>query len=97
MKPTQDPKYGINDEGQICNITTGTPIPDGEPIFIFRAQDALAVQPILYYSTLVVTEQHKMAIKARISHFNRFSLDYPERMKAPDTVYPYPRVSESKE
>lgn len=97
MKPTQDPKYGINDDGQICNITTGKPIPDDEPIFIFRAQDALAVQPILYYLTLVVTEAHKMAVKDRIAHFNRFSLDNPERMKAPDTVYPFTRIPESNE
>lgn len=90
MKPTQDPKYGINECGHICNITTGTPIPVSEPVFIFRAKDELAEQVLHYYLTMVVTEDHRNAVKHRIHEFKTFRADYPELMKAPDTVYPFP-------
>lgn len=91
--PTQDPKYMITD-GKICNIATGKPIPFDEPIFIFRAQDALAKEPILYYLSLVATEQHKTAIRHRLAHFREFEKENPERMKSPDTVYPFPKIAD---
>lgn len=90
MKSTQDPKYGINDDGVICNIATGAPIPDNEPVFILRAKDVLAEQAIAYYLTMVATGEHKQAIEHRIGDFRDFRLNNPELMKAPDTVYPFP-------
>ena len=90
MKSTQDPKYGINEAGVICNIATGVPIPADEPIFILRAKDVLAEQTITYYLTMVATEDHKLAVRHRMNDFKGFRLDEPERMKAPDTVYPFP-------
>lgn len=90
MKPTQDPKYILNKKGQICNGATEEPIPDDEPIFILRAKDVLAEQTLHYYLTMVATEQHKQAIKHRIQDFQRFRGEHPDRMKAPDTVYPFP-------
>lgn len=90
MKSTQDPKYGINEDGVICNIATGVPIPSNEPIFILRAKDVLAEQTIAYYLTMVATEEHGQAIRHRIRDFSGFRLDNPDVMKAPDTVYPFP-------
>ena len=90
MKSTQDPKYGINDDGVICNIATGVPIPNDEPIFILRGKDVLAEQAVAYYLTMVATGEHKQAIEHRIQDFKVFRLTHPERMKAPDTVYPFP-------
>lgn len=86
---TQDPKYVIINN-QICNASTKKPIPDDEPIMIFRAQDELAEQALLYYLTLVVTHEHKQAIEHRIGDFREFRLEHPDRMKAPDTTYPFP-------
>jgi len=92
MQPTNDPKYGINEQGQICNIATGKPIPNDEPIMIFRGQDDLAAQVIAYYENLVATGEHKAAVESRIHDFNKFKRDHPERVKMPDTVFPFPAV-----
>lgn len=92
VKPTTDPKYGVNDEGKICNIATGKPIPDDEPIMIFRAKDMLAPQILAYYENLVATSDHKMAVSSRILDFNKFQIDHPERVKMPNTVFPFPEV-----
>jgi len=91
MTPSNDPKYGIK-EGKICNIATGKPIPDDEPIMIFRAKDDLAAQVIAYYENLVATGEHKAAVASRIADFNKFKRDHPERVKSPDTVFPFPEV-----
>lgn len=90
MQPTQDPKYCIDNNGAICNVATGVPIPADEPIFILRAKDELAAQALAYYLTMVATEQHKDAVKHRMDDFTAFRLNNPDRMKAPDTVYPFP-------
>ncbi|MEA3242865.1 MAG: hypothetical protein U9Q19_05415 [Pseudomonadota bacterium] len=92
MKPTQDPKFGIDDDGRICNIATGEPIPADEPVFIFRAKDMLAEQALLYYYALVSMHDQRLAVHHRITDFKRFRQDNPELMKAPDTVYPFPEV-----
>ncbi len=90
MKSTQDPKYSINDAGQICNTATGKPIPKDEPIFILRAQDMTAEQTISYYLTMVATEEHKQSILRRIFDFKKFRHDNPTKMKAPDTAFHFP-------
>ena len=92
MKPTQDPKYGINKEGQICNIETGIPIPENEPVFMLRAKDILAAQVISYYENLVPAAEHKQAVLSRINDFKMFARAYPEAMKAPDTAFPFPKI-----
>ncbi len=94
MKSTQDPKYGINEDGIICNIATGVPIPSDEPIFILRAKDVLAEQTIAYYLTMTATNGHGQAIQNRIDSFKNFRLANSDKMKAPDTVYPFPESKE---
>lgn len=89
--PTQDPKYGINEQGQLCNVATGVPIPDDEPIFILRAKDMLAEQTLSWYLSTVATGEHRDAVRHRIEDFKQFRLANPEKMKAPDTVYPFPK------
>ena len=88
--PTQDPKYGINEYGQICNLETGVPIPPDEPIFILRAKDILAEQTIGYYRTMISESNHIDAIEHRCADFRRFRNNNPGKMRAPDTLYPYP-------
>jgi hypothetical protein len=92
MKVTQDPKYGIDDDGRLCNIATGEQIPADEPVFILRGKDALAEQALLYYYSLVSMHDHKQAVHHRINDFKGFRLGHPDRMKAPDTIYPYPKL-----
>jgi len=68
------------------------PIPDNEPVFILRAKDVLAEQTIAYYLTMVSVEQHNEAVKHRRNDFRQIRITYPQLMKAPDTIYPYPQV-----
>jgi len=91
MKATQDPKYGIDGKGRICNIATGVPIPEDEPIFILRAKDALAEQALHFYLSMVATNEHRDAVYSRINDFRSFRYLKKDRMKAPDTIFPYPK------
>lgn len=84
MHPPQEPKYGIRD-GQIVNRLSGAPIPDDEPIFIFRAKDRLAVRILTAYFSAIENPEHARAVAARLEDFKRFAREHPERMKDPDT------------
>lgn len=94
---TQDPKYDIEvemdqdspSEAYLVNTETGKPIPEDEPIFIFRAKDKLASQPIAHYRQLVPTSEHKECVLIREREFIKFSRDFPKRMKMPDTILKY--------
>ncbi len=84
MLPSQEPKYGIRD-GQVVNRGSGAPIPDDEPIFIFRAKDRLAVRILTAYFSAIEDPEHARAVGARLEDFKRFAREHPERMKDPDT------------
>jgi hypothetical protein len=91
---TQDPKYDIED-GKLINSATGTPIPEDEPVFLFRAKDVHALGTIHDYSKRVyesitsieiTSSDHLCAINRRLNDFEKFKQDHPERMKQPDTA-----------
>ena len=84
MLPSQEPKYGIRN-GQIVNRESGAPIPDDEPIFVFRAKDRLAVRILTGYFSAIEDPEHARAVAARLEDFKRFAKEHPERMKDPDT------------
>ena len=84
MLPSQEPKYGIRG-GRIINRQTGAPIPDDEPIFLFRAKDRLAVRILTAYFSAIEDPEHARAVAARLEDFKRFAREHPERMKDPDT------------
>lgn len=84
MLPSQEPKYGIRN-GQIVNRESGAPIPDDEPIFVFRAKDRLAVRILTGYFSAIEDPEHARAVAARLEDFKRFAKEHPERMKYPDT------------
>ena len=86
MKPTQEPKYDVNIAGQICNRATGEPIPDDEPVFIFRARDRKARKALVDYLHACDDDGHRDAIEKRVIDFTRFAERHPDRMKEPDTV-----------
>ena len=84
MLPSQEPKYRIRD-GQIVNRESGAPIPDDEPIFVFRAKDRLAVRVLTGYFSAIEDPEHARAVATRLEDFKRFAKEHPERMKDPDT------------
>ena len=84
MLPSQEPKYGIRN-GQIVNRESGAPIPDDEPIFVFRAKDRLAVRILTGYFSAIEDPEHARAVAARLEDFKRFAKEHPERMQDPDT------------
>lgn len=85
MLISQEPKYTIRN-GRIVNRASGEPIPDDEPVFIFRARDKLAVGALLAYSMKGLTGNHYAAVRKRVKHFRAFASRHPERMKIPDTA-----------
>lgn len=80
----QEPKYDIID-GKITNRATGIPIPDDEPIFIFRSQDADTVLALASYMGLCQNEHHREVVDSRIEAFITFQRDHPERVKVADS------------
>lgn len=83
--PTQDPKYVII-SGKICNAKTKEPIPDDEPIMIFRAKDKQALFTLEHYrKNHHYNDDHDKAIGLQILRFADFACQNPDRMKTPDT------------
>lgn len=84
-----DPLEGGSHRARLANLLTGMPIPDDEPVMIFRAQDALATAAINEY-VLAVTNKgdatHPMTVEtaaARLEAFQMFQRAHPERVKLP--------------
>lgn len=85
MESLRDEKYEIRN-GKIINRSSGRPIPDGEPVFIFRAQDRKTLTALEAYILACENQSHREAVKKRYADFIRFSVKHPERMKEPDTA-----------
>lgn len=72
---------------QIVKSSSGEPIPDEEPLILFRGRDRLAVEMLRHYRALAVadgcTQFHLDGIDNRIEQFDTFARAYPERMKQP--------------
>ncbi len=89
MQPI-DPKYGVDwldGEVKIIKIATREPIPDDEPLILFRARDHHAIAMLRYYRNLCAndgcTDFHMKGIDNRLSAFEEFAVNHPERMKQP--------------
>jgi len=72
---TQDPKYDIEidasspETARLVNAATGKPIPDDEPIMIWRAQDKKAVGHIWNYADTCENQPHRMIVEDRAMDF----------------------------
>ena len=81
-----DPKYHIENE-QIIKTSNGLPLPEDEPLILFRAKDRLALPMLRIYKILSQVDgcnEHQIeSVKVMISAFHNFSVMYPERMKQP--------------
>ena len=84
MNIDQERKYDAVD-GKIVNRATGKPIPDDEPIIIFRAKDPYAVMAMADYVEYCQNDLHKKVIVGRIRDFLQFARKNPDRMKEPDS------------
>ncbi len=99
MRKPIDPKYSIEvtsaagdaafggDILRIVKTTTGVPIPDDEPLILFRARDQYALDTLEYYLNVCrlcgCTDFHLRGIQNRINEFKAFREQHPERMKEP--------------
>lgn len=85
----QEPKYTVTGT-HIVNRHSGEAVPHDEPVFVFRARDALGVRALEAYLALIgerePASQHADAVRGRIADFQRFAAAHPDRMKWPDTA-----------
>lgn len=70
-------KYQVN--GFVQNIITGNTIPDNEPIFILRAQDAFAVGIMRQYSMMT---DDPLTVTDEIVRFKDWQVSH--NVKVPD-------------
>jgi hypothetical protein len=83
---TIDHKHHIEGE-QIIKTSNGVPIPDDEPVILFRARDDLALPLLRHYKDLCVlsgcTDYQLDSMNKMIYQFENFKLVHPEKMKQP--------------
>lgn len=70
-------------DGRFVNRVSGEPIPDDEPVIIFRARDWNALSVLNLYQALCDDPHHVEAVQDRINEFQAFKDEFPERMKEP--------------
>jgi len=75
-------KYKIKD-GQIVKRSDGTPIPEDEPIFIFRAKDRKALAALVGYSLVLDHPDQRASVQKSINDFREFLERNPESVKEP--------------
>lgn len=78
----EDRKFTYVD-GQYVNRVSGIPIPDDEPIIIFRARDRHTVAVLEFYKSLVSDEHHIEGINDRIEEFSSYQSNNPDLVKEP--------------
>ena len=75
-------KYKIKD-GKIVKRSNEVPIPDNEPLFIFRAKDRKALAALLAYNMILDNLEQKASVTKSINAFRDFSEKNLEQMKEP--------------
>ncbi len=76
-------KYTINEDGRLVKKSNGVPIPDDEPIFIFRAKDRKAAIGIMAYVMVLDNLDQREEVLKSVKLFNDFQRNHPERMGEP--------------
>lgn len=76
-------KYTINEEGKIIKKSNGIPIPDDEPLFIFRAKDRKALAAITAYAMILDNLDQREEVMKSVALFRKFQEDNPEKMGEP--------------
>lgn len=75
-------KYKIKD-GKLVKRDTEIPIPDYEPLFIFRAKDRKALAALVAYNMIVDDIEQKAAVSKSINDFREFQINFPNVMAEP--------------
>ena len=75
-------KYKIKDN-QIVKRDTEVPIPDYEPLFIFRAKDRKALPALVAYNMIIDNLEQKEAVTKSIHDFREFQINFPNKMAEP--------------
>lgn len=79
MIPSQMPKRRVV-PSKIVDRESGEVFPTGEPTFILRASDPLALRALTAYLSAIEDPKHAKAVAARIEDFKRFGREHPERI-----------------
>ena len=78
----EDRKFKF-ENGRFVNRVSGEAIPGDEPVILFRARDRKALAVLRFYLEQAEDPHHQQAIKDRISEFEAFQREHPDRMKEP--------------
>ena len=79
---SEDRKFKF-ENGRFVNRVSGEPIPDDEPVIIFRARDRHSLALLRHYQLLATDPHHQRAIQDRIDEFTAYQRAHPERLKEP--------------
>lgn len=75
-------KYEIRDN-RLVKRSNQVPIPDDEPLFIFRAKDRKALAALTAYNMILDNLAQKKAVKRGIDDFRDFQEKNPDLMQEP--------------
>ncbi len=75
-------KYKIKDN-KIVKRDGEIPIPDGEPLFIFRAKDRKALPALVAYNSILDNLDQMASVTKSIEDFRDFQEKNPEKMGEP--------------
>jgi hypothetical protein len=76
-------KYKILD-GRLVKREGEIPVPEDEPLFIFRAKDRKALAVLVAYVMIVDNLEQKAAIQTCIADFRVFQEKHPDLMGEPE-------------
>ncbi len=75
-------KYEIKDN-RIVKRSNQVPIPDDEPLFVFRAKDRKALAALVAYNMILDNLEQKEAVTKSINDFREFQEQNPDKMREP--------------
>lgn len=80
--PIFERKYKIAGN-QLVKKSNEQPIPEDEPLFIFRAKDRKALAALVAYNMILDNLDQKEAVMKSINDFRNFQEGHPELMSEP--------------
>ncbi len=75
-------KYTIKDN-KLVKRSNQVPVPEDEPLFIFRAKDRKALAAMVAYSLILDNLDQKAEVTKSVNDFRRFQEEHPEKMAEP--------------
>jgi hypothetical protein len=85
-----DLKHHIDEKGRIVKTGNGVPIPEAEPLILFRGRDRLAVPLLTAYRQLCIADGcndfQLGQIDELIQRFRTFAEANPQTMKQPGST-----------